>query len=293
MPRSTLYVLLIIISLLTALVSAYVLGDKISQYFTENGYWSINIDVAIPQKYKLDLSNTTIEKLSKYTTFSTIIPVFVGNGPYASVGFGMSAGYYKPGDKIGVTLDIYRPQYYIPGLKFSVKLFRIYGHILVLINHVDSGEASNIKFDLPQVQGAKYLLVVEAIMNNTVVDMIRSYIIVPIQYMDAAIYTDKQIYRPGEKLTYAVINLGSDPIIFGPYYYKIYKYIGGSWIIDNELTPRFIPDIAMIVYAVQSRGFTISLNNASPGLYKIVIEVEGVSTGKRLNLETTFIITEK
>ena len=293
MNRTSIQKLLVIISVLTVLVSFYCLKTGISGYLKENENWPVNIGVIPTPEYELNLSNTSIESLSKYLEFKTLIPVFIGNGPNASVGFGISCGYYKPGDEISVSLEVYRPEYYIPGLKFSIKLFKVYNQNLVLLEYVDSvGPYYHKKFGLPPVQGAKYLLVVEAIMNNTVVDMIRSFIIVPIQYMDAAIYTDKQIYRAGEELTYIIVNLGSDPIIFGPYFYKIYKWIGYKWVLDTELTPKNIPLVAKMVYPGKETGFTIPLTNASPGVYKIVTEVEGVTTGKKLNLETVFIVTE-
>jgi len=54
------------------------------------------------------------------------------------------------------------------------------------------------------------------------------------------------MYRAGERLTYTVVNLGRDPIIFGPYGYKIYRWTPEGWILDAELIPKYVPDVARI-----------------------------------------------
>ncbi len=194
MLRNVLYVSLILLSVGAVVVLANISSSKSLEYGRWWRPWIIGHGNSIPTVHDLNAYGATVEKLSKYVNFKTTVPVFIGNGPNASVGFGIATRYNRPSGKIGVMLEVYRPQHYIQGLRFSIKLFRINGDKIVLLKHLDNvGPYCNINFNLPSVQGVRYLLVVEAVLNDTVVDMIKSYIIVPIQYMDAALYTDKKL----------------------------------------------------------------------------------------------------
>ncbi len=243
--------------------------------------------------------NYYLEHLSDYENFTIVKPVFSGNGLNSSVGYGISAGYHSPGDEVGVILNIYRSETYRYNLIFVVKLFRIEegGYLILLGNRSIDGRVidnpvgfiGRSYFVLPMDDGVRYLLVVEAREDDVVVDMIKSIIIVPIQTMDAEIYLNKKVYRPGDSLTYTIVNLGEDPIIFGPCY-KIYRWNGETWVLDDKLTPKFYSLIAIMLYRGKQGSFTISLDNARPGLYKILVEVEGETTGIKKTLEAEFIV---
>ncbi len=239
------------------------------------------------------------EQLSDYENFTTLEAVFSGNGPNCSVGFIMSDGYHRPGDRVGVVLYVYRPKYYRYNLVFIVKLFRIEtgGYLIQLDNKtIDvsgtdkvAGFIGEVYFSLPMSEGVKYLLVVEALENGTVIDMIRSIIIVPIQVMNARLTLDKKVYAPGDTLTYTIVNIGGEPVMIG-YCYEIYRWTGESWVLDDKLTP----DICILVGILLKPGGrwsnTITLDDAKPGLYKIVVEVRGETTNKVKKLSQEFII---
>jgi hypothetical protein len=264
-------------------------------------YSIISYDIVSSLGIELGISreDKNLERLSDYMNFTTLKPVFSGNGPNCSVGFVMSDGYHKPGDRIGVTLDIYRPRYYHYNLVFVVKLFRIEtrDYLMQLDNKtidvrgIDTpvGVIGEVYFTLSMSEGVKYLLVVEAFEDDTVVDMIRSIIIVPIQIMNAGLFIDKKEYMQGEKLAYTIINLGEDPIIFGPCY-QVYRWDGEKWVLDRELTPKMCPDLGITLYKGERRSFIVSLDKTEPGLYKIVVKVKGETTDKVKVLSQEFII---
>jgi len=181
MLKNVLYISLILVSVGASVVLASFSSSKLLEYGHRWRPWIIGLDKPISSVHDLNASGDMVENLSKYINSEAIVPVFIANGPNASVGFGIATGHHKPSGKIGVMLEFYRPQYYIRDLRFSIKLFRVKGDKIFFLDHVDSvGPDCNINFNLPSIQGVRYLLDVEAILNDTVVDMIRSHIIVSI-----------------------------------------------------------------------------------------------------------------
>lgn len=280
-----LYITLIIIaSIIASLFYLYNIGSLTQDASSEN---VISEEKVMPSDTYLE---SGFRNLRDYENFKPVKPVFCGKYGNTSVGCTISAGYLKPGEEVYVKLGIYRPEYYDDDYIFMVKLYRMEGEDLILINATSMG-IGRTSFTLPMDDGVKYLLVVEAWKGDMLVDLTYSLIFVPKQYLDAEIYLDKRVYRTGDTLFYTIVNTGGDPVILG-ICYEIYRWDGEKWVLDKEATPKICPLLGIILEEGGRRSFAISLEGVEPGLYRLSVEIEGVTTDISKILEAEFIVEE-
>jgi len=149
----------------------------------------------------------------------------------------------------------------------------------------------DVRWSLPDRGNVRYRLLVKAVQDGVVVDTLKSTIIVPPQEVKAVLKMERKSYRAGETARFTITNLGDTPLAFGTPY-KVYKWVNGTWVFCDELTPDLW---TMQLIILPSGGkFTqgISLKGAEPGLYKVVKEVGGEGTGITLTLWDTFVVVE-
>ncbi len=212
------------------------------------------------------------------------------------VGFAVSAGYRAPGEKIGAYLYLYKPDDYFFNGTYVVRIygFNDNGGSIVLSRNISAhGLPVNIRWRIP-VEGYyhKYVVLVLAVENNSVIDCIKGYVIVPEQEVKAKLVLDKDIYRVGETVEFKIVNLGDTPISFGRPY-QVYYLNNSEWVLADKLTPD-VWTMELIVLE-KNHSFTqqISLENAVPGKYKIVKIVHGEGTNITIRLEAEFTVIDK
>ncbi len=208
------------------------------------------------------------------------------------VGYGISAGYKAPGDKVGVTLYVYKPWNCSFAGLFVVELYEE-GNPEPLYTAVRSVVELpiDVRWRLPDKGNTRYRLVVRAVEGGRVVDTLESTIVVPPQEVKAVLRMERKSYRVGEVAYFTIINLGDTPITFGSPY-AVYKWVNGTWVFCDELTPNLW---TMELYLLPGGGnYTqgISLEGAEPGLYKVVKKVGGEGTRITLTLWDTFVVVE-
>ncbi len=248
-------------------------------------YYAKDIDNIDEKTHKTFSSNESVASCNK--TSKVFSP-----GP---VGFAISTGYRAPGEKIGVYLYVYMPSLYRFNGTYIVRLYGIIGdnESLIAYENISASDLPvNILWNIPlHDYYHNYTIIVAAVENNTVVDCIVGYVIVPEQEVKARLLLDKSTYRVGETVSFTIVNMGKTPISFGRPY-EVYYWNGSSWILDKNLTPSTWTLELIVLNANQSFIQHISLEKAVPGIYKVVKMVHGEGTNISLTLEAEFIVVD-
>ncbi len=212
------------------------------------------------------------------------------------VGFAISAGYRAPGEKIGVYLYVHKPGDYLFNGTYIVEIYGFNDdkESIMLSRNISAYDLPvNIQWIIPvEDYHHKYVVLVLAVENNSVIDCIMGYVVVPKQEVKARLVLDKNVYHVGETVEFKIVNLGDTPISFGRPY-QVYYLNNSKWVLADELTPD-VWTMELIVLE-KNRSFTqqIGLENAMPGRYKIVKIVHGEGTNITMRLEAEFTVISK
>lgn len=239
--------------------------------------------------------------LTRYIEFKPIEIVFYRSGLKYSppVYCRLPSGFKRSGSEVKINLYLYNSSSFKADIKYRVVLYCRDGNCLItvfdkLLNgckvSILGQYINGTRIRLPDLHGEKLYVVVEALRDGIVVDYIMSNITL-VSHVDAELYFDKEVYKVGDKLRYTIVNTGIEPIIFGVNY-TIYRWNRSTWIVDERLTPKCWIDILYVLYPNSSKTLSISLDNAEPGRYKIVKDVEGEYSGIKCLLEAEFKIIE-
>ncbi len=104
--------------------------------------------------------------------------------------------------------------------------------------------------------------------------------------------TDKETYKKVEVVKVKLVNLRSSPIWTGSVY-RVEYYNGTDWVVSDELTPDFFTLELRELYPGRSMEWSIPLDEAAPGKYRIVKEVWLDDSGKeRLEVYAYFEVKD-
>ncbi len=98
--------------------------------------------------------------------------------------------------------------------------------------------------------------------------------------------TDKGSYGRGEVVRVELVNLGLAPVYTGRDY-RVEYYDGSRWVPSEELTPGFFTLELRVIQPWRSMEWSIPLNEAPPGKYRVVKEV-WLESEKKLVLHAYF-----
>jgi hypothetical protein len=104
--------------------------------------------------------------------------------------------------------------------------------------------------------------------------------------------TDKEVYVKGEVVKVKLVNLREGPVWFGSVY-RVEYYNGSAWVVSDELTPDIFTAELRILQPGQSTEWTIPLDDAALGKYRVVKEVWLDDSGKeRLEVHAYFEVKD-
>jgi len=204
------------------------------------------------------------------------------------VSHSISTGYLQPGTKIGVYVgSIFEEAY--ENISFKIYFVRIWPQPPeIVIEKEFKSSPFRVGYILPDEEDVMYAILVYAMENNEVVDILPSLVFVPLQKVNVKMLLDKDVYHVGDTLILTLVNEGPTEILFG-YPYKLYRWNGTDWV---EVVPpdRVFPLVGLILEPGKSWSQKIVLKSLEPGIYKIVKTVEGEGTNIRISLEATFTL---
>lgn len=208
-----------------------------------------------------------------------------GTNKWFRTGFSISAGKLQPAEKVIVhfrqgTADLnYR--YRLTELNNSLE------PIGLLKEEITSNRTFHA--DLPDEEGALYLLSAEVLNDNDEAeDTLLSLIEVPLQAMNAQLYTDREAYRGLDTLELQLENFGPTVLEHGAMY-KIEQYENNVWrtLVFENLA------FNAIGYRLNSNDTfvqPIKLPGLPKGTYRIVKEIRGEGTKLKASLAANFVV---
>jgi len=239
--------------------------------------------------------------MTRYTEFKASEIIFYRSGLKYNppVYCKLPTGFKRAGSELKIDLYLYNSSSFNPDIRYKVILYLRDGECLItvferILNGCDvtiPGQYINgTVVKLPDLHGVKLYIVLEALRNGVLIDYIMSTITL-VAHVDAELYLDREVYKVGDELRFKMVNTGIEPIIFGVNY-TIYRWNGSTWVVDERLTPKCWIDILYVLNPGFSMTLSASLNDAQPGKYKIVKDVEGEYTGIKSLLEAEFGVIE-
>jgi len=201
-------------------------------------------------------------------------------------GISMSAGKALPGEEVFFRLDRRSG-----GLTFRYRLTErnaALENIGVIKEEVTS--SASFSADLPDKEGALYLLSAEALNENgEVEDTLLSLIEVPTQSVNARLYTDKEVYRGRDEMTLHLENFGPTALSFGTEY-TIERFENDEW--HTLRSNQVFPAIGLAAKPGDIYKDTIRLPDLPAGDYRIVKQMRGDGTEIEAALAAYFQVSD-
>ncbi|MDG5790150.1 hypothetical protein QA612_22175 [Evansella sp. AB-P1] len=237
-------------------------------------------DVSTHHESAFDMTGAFNEGLSEKTEYGK------ETDKWFDTGFVISAGKKLPGERVTIQLTQHPDD-----LKLRYQLTER-NDSLEKIDLIEEEISSSHSFEvhLPDKEGVLYLLSVEVIdENDQVEDTLLSLVGVPLQSMNAKLYTDKDTYQPNNTVTLLLENFGPTELFFGTEYF-IEKYENTEWhrITFDGLD---FDDVGITLKAKDIYEQSISLPELPQGDYRIVKNITSEGTELEATLATEFQIS--
>lgn len=219
---------------------------------------------------------------------------FLQPGGPGKAGYAISSGSKKAGSEVEVSLTQAPPD-----MNVRIRLCRLDKHfqpVSVVKEHLaktvsSSGLQTLFSANLPSEGDALYLLSAEVLgPEGSPEDTLLSSIYVPLQEMNAEIFTDKDVYRPGETMYLTVKNAGPSELQYGlPY--MLEKWEDHEW---RTLSLRQTwEDIGIITIPGQIYEQPVPLPDLKSGKYRIIKELKAEEAGWNATLAAVFTVENK
>ncbi|MFT4414333.1 immunoglobulin-like domain-containing protein [Fredinandcohnia humi] len=202
-------------------------------------------------------------------------------------GFSISAGNHLPGEEVQIQLEQH-PDDLIIRYQLTER-----NASLEKINLVKEEVNTNHQFktNLPDKEGALYLLSAEVLdKNEQVEDTLLSLVGVPLQSMNAKLYTDKEAYHPNDTVLLQLENFGPTNLSFGaPYFLE--RFENNKWqrlLFEN----KGFESIGITLEPNNIYEQSVDLPNLPQGKYRIVKSFNGEGTELDATLATNFKVIE-
>jgi hypothetical protein len=202
------------------------------------------------------------------------------------IGFGLSSGLSMPGDEVYVSfmahpvekVELNRPvRFQLTKRDQNNRVMKVIKEEIVYIDSITTSK-KYFKAHLPEEENVYYMLSAEILGDDDhVEDFLITRIYVPIQKMEAELFTDKNQYRSGESMTLLLKNTGPTQLFFG-LRYEMVKFNGLDWQRVSPGVAGF-NDIGISIAPGQTYEQEIPLNHLDePGIYRISKEVQAEGT---------------